>query len=65
MMIHRVLNTSDTVTSPHNLNATRKDELSHKNLTVARNPSGRKSKSNITMAPVTTGWRLNGLEGIW
>ena len=64
-MIHRVLNNSNTVTSPHNLNATRKDELSHKNLTVTRNPSGRKSKSNITMAPVTTGWRLNGLEGIW
>ena len=36
-------NTSNTVTSPHNLNITRKDECSHKNLTVTRNPSDRKS----------------------
>ena len=36
-------NTSNTVTSPHNLNTTRKDELPHKNLTVACNPSDRKS----------------------
>ena len=47
-------NTSNTVTSPHNLNTARKDELPHKNLTVTRNPSDRKSKSNINMAPVTT-----------
>ena len=36
-------NTSNTVTSPHNLNTTRKDELPHKNLTIACNPSDRKS----------------------
>ena len=36
-------NTSNTVTSPHNLNTTRKDEFSHKNLTVTRNLSDRKS----------------------
>ena len=47
-------NTSNTVTSPHNLNTARKDELPHKNLTVTHNPSDRKSKSNINMAPVTT-----------
>ena len=58
-------NSSNTITSPHNLNTTRKEELPHKNLTVAitpskevphdtRNPSDRKSKSNINMAPVTT-----------
>ena len=47
-------NTSNTVMSLHNLNTARKDELPHKNLTVTRNPSDRKSKSNINMAPVTT-----------
>ena len=47
-------NTSNTVTSPHNLNTTRKDELPHKSLTVTRNPSDRKIKSKIDMAPVTT-----------
>ena len=47
-------NTSNTVTQPHNLNTARKDELPHKNLTVTHNPSDRKSKSNINMAPVTT-----------
>ena len=47
-------NTSNIVTSPHNLNTTRKDEPPHKNLTFTRNPSERKSKSNINMAPVTT-----------
>ena len=36
-------NTSNTVTSPHNLNTTRKGELPHKNLTVTRNPLDRKS----------------------
>ena len=47
-------NTSNTITSPHNLYTTRKDELPHKNLSVTRNPSDRKSKSNINMAPVIT-----------
>ena len=47
-------NTSSTVTSPCNLNTTTKNEFSHKNLTVTRNPSNRKSKSNINIAPVTT-----------
>ena len=50
---------------PHNLSTTTKGELPHKSLTViitpskevphdTRNPSDRKSKSNINMAPVTT-----------
>ena len=58
-------NASNTVTSPHNLNITRKDELPHKNLIVTitpskevshdtRNPSATKSKSNINMGLVTT-----------
>ena len=59
------INASNTVTSPHNLNITRKDELPHKNLIVTitpskevshdtRNPSATKSKSNINMGLVTT-----------
>ena len=56
-------NTSNTVTSPHNLNTTRKDELPHKNLTVTCNPWDRKSnydsQDTNTSNTVTSPHNLN------
>ena len=53
-MLHRIPILLILLCHQHKLNTTRKHELPHKNSTVTRNPSDRKSKYNINMAPVTT-----------
>ena len=56
-------NTSNTVTSPHNLNTTRKDKRPHKNLTVTCNPSVRTgnydTQDTNTSDTVTSPYNLN------